>query len=110
MHTSLRLLSKGFSWVPTRSYAIYFLKGNDTRQLTPKQQEEVSDFVKRDPLSPSFIVYNRTETLRKINVFRTKLPWVNLYYAMKANPIEALLRDVVGAGGGVDCASKAEIQ
>jgi diaminopimelate decarboxylase len=78
--------------------------------LTPDQQEEVSDFVKRDPLSPSFMIYNRTETLRKIAVFRAKLPWINLFYAMKANPIDALLRDVVGAGTGVDCASRAEIQ
>lgn len=29
---------------------------------------------------------------------------------MKANPIDALLRDVVGAGVGIDCASRAEIQ
>jgi ornithine decarboxylase len=70
----------------------------------------VSDFIKRDPLSPSFIIYNRTETLRKIEVFRAKLPWISLFYALKANPIDPLLRDVVGAGAGVDCASKAEIQ
>lgn len=92
------------------AYGIYFMKGLDKRTLTPRQQEEVSDFIKRDPLSPSFIVYNRTETLRKIKIFREKMPWVNLFYAMKANPIDPLLRDVIQSGCGIDCASRAEIQ
>lgn len=71
-----------------RRYCVYFLRGTDPRKLTPAQQEELSDFVKRDPLSPSFIIYNKTETVRKVNKFKSSLPWINIHYAMKANPID----------------------
>lgn len=93
-----------------RGYGVYFLRGMDPRRLTPGQQEELSDFIKRDPFSPSFIIYNRTETVRKVNKFKATLPWIDVHYAMKANPIDELVRDVISAGAGLDCASRAEIQ
>jgi diaminopimelate decarboxylase len=42
--------------------------------------------------------------------FKSSLPWINVHYAMKANPIDELVRDVIENGAGLDCASRAEIQ
>lgn len=75
--------------------------------LTPQQQEQLAEFVKKDPISPSFLIYNRTETIRKVKKFKASLPWIHIHYAMKANPIAALVKDVMASGAGLDCASKA---
>jgi len=66
--------------------------------------------VKTQPLSTSFLVYNSTEATRKLITWQSKLPWIKPFYAIKSNPLNCLLKELVSGGAGLDCASKAEIK
>jgi diaminopimelate decarboxylase len=43
--------------------------------------------------------------LRKINTWKEKLPWIRPFYAIKSNPVEPLVKDVLENGAGFDVAS-----
>jgi diaminopimelate decarboxylase len=92
------------------SYSVYFLKGTDGRLLNHKQQNEIAEFVERQPMSSSFLVYNSTEANRKLTAWQTALPWIRPFYAIKSNPIGCLLKELTAGGSGLDCASRAEIK
>lgn len=62
--------------------------------------------VKHDAYAYSFFVYNGQEALRKIDSWRKTLTWITPYYAIKSNPIPALLNDLISRNTGFDCASK----
>jgi len=42
--------------------------------------------------------------------WKTDLPWIKPHYAVKSNPIDQLLQDVMNKDCGFDCASKSEIK
>jgi len=42
------------------SYSVFFLKGTDQRTLNTAQQQQIAEFVGRQPMSTSFLVYNST--------------------------------------------------
>lgn len=48
--------------------------------------------------------------MTKLNNWKSTLPWITPFYAIKSNPIKPLLQDLAGAGGSFDCASKGEIK
>lgn len=63
--------------------------------------------MRADPYGHSFITYNSTELRRKVSNWKRALPWITPYYAIKSNPIEPLINDIVaGPYGTFDCASK----
>lgn len=66
--------------------------------------------VNKEPLSTSFLVYNSNQVRNKISNWHAKLPWIRPHYAIKANPINCLLKELTQAGAGLDCASKTEIK
>lgn len=92
------------------SYSVYFAKGNDPRLLNIHQQIEISNFVSKDNLSSSILVYNPIEASRKIAAWKKALPWIKPHYAIKSSPSMDLIKDLANQGAGMDCASKAEIQ
>jgi|688.fasta_scaffold666306_1 hypothetical protein len=67
-------------------YSVYFAKGNDPRLLDISQQLEISEFIKRDDLSSSILVYNPSEALNKIASWNKALPWIKPHYAIKSSP------------------------
>lgn len=91
------------------SRSTYFMKGLDSRELTSAQMEEMASFVNNDPIGESFLVYNSHEALRKLQMWREKLSWIQPYYALKSNPIDPLVRDLTQNGANLDVASKGEI-
>lgn len=91
-------------------FSVFFLKGTDQRTLNIQQQQEIAEFVGRQPMSTSFMVYNSTEAMRKLTYWQSRLPWIRPFYAIKSNPINCLVKELVDGGAGLDCASKAEIK
>ncbi|MCM8764284.1 MAG: type III PLP-dependent enzyme [Candidatus Omnitrophica bacterium] len=59
--------------------------------------------------SPLFIIFLR-QIDERIQLFRSALPRVEPYYAVKANPHPSILRFLIKKGLGFDVASKAEIE
>jgi ornithine decarboxylase len=52
------------------------------------------------------MVYNSQETIRKYRYWKERLPWIKVHYAVKANPTEVILKDLINEGSSFDCASK----
>ena len=65
--------------------------------------------VQKEPLSTSFLVYNSNQVRNKLFDWNKKLPWIRPHYAIKANPINCLLKELTHGGAGLDCASKTEL-
>lgn len=86
------------------------MKGLDSRILNAEQREELVSFVNQDPFGQSFLVYNSHEALRKLNAWRSKLSWIQPFYALKSNPIDPLVEDLCSNGAGLDVASQGEIK
>jgi len=58
--------------------------------------------------TPIYIV-SKNKLIENFKLLDRTLPAVNLFYAVKANPHEGILKTLVGAGAGFDVASKGEI-
>lgn len=43
----------------------------------------------------SAFLYNPNQTKRKIRTWKEKLPWITPHYAMKSNPTEIILKDLI---------------
>ncbi|KAG6454981.1 hypothetical protein O3G_MSEX008984 [Manduca sexta] len=56
-----------------------------------------------------FFIFDMDEAYRRIQYFKHKLPRVQIFYAMKANDGELMLKLAVATGLGFDCASIHEI-
>ena len=91
------------------AYSVYFAKGNDPRLLNINQQLEISNFIQKDNLSSSILIYNPVEAKNKINAWKKALPWIKPHYAIKSSPSMDLIKDLANQGAGMDCASKSEI-
>lgn len=92
------------------NFSVYFLKGNDPNCLSMEHQKQISEFIARDSLSSSILVYNPAESARRISNWKTALPWIQPHYAIKSCPSMDLIKDFAKQGAGMDCASKAEIE
>ncbi|OGK18328.1 hypothetical protein A3G67_03470 [Candidatus Roizmanbacteria bacterium RIFCSPLOWO2_12_FULL_40_12] len=61
-----------------------------------------------------FFLYDKTELIKSIDdfreIFKKHVPSSEIYYAMKANPHEFILKDVVRNGLGIDASSGHELQ
>jgi len=57
-----------------------------------------------------FFVIDLELALERLALWRTLLPTVQPYYAVKCNPDPALLLTLANAGANFDCASRAEMQ
>lgn len=57
-----------------------------------------------------FMIIRRSVLQRQFERFRKCLPDVLPYYAMKANPHPAIVREFIRLGAGVDCASGGEMK
>jgi diaminopimelate decarboxylase len=87
------------------------MKGRDTQSaLTHNEQNSFHNFIKDDPLSSAFLVYNQSSLEKQIAQWKQKLSWITPFYAIKSNPIPPLLRDMRNQNIGFDCASKGEIR
>jgi len=51
-------------------FSVFYMKGNDPRQLNLHQKKQIVDFVRPRPLSCSFFIYNRTEIKMKIDAWK----------------------------------------
>lgn len=71
---------------------------------------EISNFVRKDNLSSSILIYNPVEAKNKINAWKKALPWIKPHYAIKSCPSMDLVKDLANQGAGMDCASKVEIE
>ena len=59
--------------------------------------------------TPIYIV-SRKKLIENYRLLDRALPAVKLFYAMKANPHEEILKTLIGIGAGVDVASRGEIE
>ncbi|VVC91761.1 unnamed protein product, partial [Leptidea sinapis] len=57
----------------------------------------------------SFFLLDLDEVYHRIQYFKSRLPRVQIFYAMKANDFEQILKMAVYTGLGFDCASPGEI-
>jgi ornithine decarboxylase len=56
------------------------------------------------------MLYEKQALDQLIKEWREKIPWIGIFYAVKTNPSEVLLKDLHGHGVGFDAASKGEIK
>ena len=66
--------------------------------------------IQNSGLKTSSFIYNSHETKRKYNAWTKALPWIKPHYAIKANPAQPLLQDLIEQGSNFDCASKTELE
>jgi diaminopimelate decarboxylase len=74
---------------------LYFLKGNDHRELNLTQSKEILNIVESSDLTTSAFVYNNYELRRKYHSWMKALPWIKPHYAIKSNPSIPLLQDLI---------------
>ena len=91
------------------NYSLFFLQGNDKRQLNLSLSKEILSQLKESNSSTSSLLYNSHETKRKYHSWNKALPWIKPHYAIKANPSDVILNDLIEEGSNFDCASKTEI-
>lgn len=105
---SKKTLSKLVS--PQFNFRTYFMKGLENEHLTQNKQKDFLRFPNDNPQGSSFMVYTPKKLQDQIQQWRTNLPWISPFYAMKSNPIAPLIQDIAANKMGFDCASKSEIQ
>lgn len=85
----------------------WFEVHDDELVIAGRKLQEVVDQVGRTP----FYAYDRSVMTRKVEQLRATLPQgVHLHYAMKANPMPAVVRHLSALTDGLDVASAAEMQ
>ena len=74
---------------------------------------EVHDLIRKtlltDQTDDAFFVVNMDTIHRQITRWKYYLPRVHFQFAMKANPLPAILELIIASGGGFDCASMYEM-
>ena len=86
------------------------MKGNDPRPLHLSHQSHLSSIIESANSKSSILFYNPNEAIKKIENWKKVLPWIKPHYAVKSNPCEEILGDLVQRGSGLDCASMPEIK
>lgn len=85
----------------------WFTASNDELNVAGRPLSEIAAQVGRTP----FYAYDRTVMTRKVELLRATLPKsVHLHYAMKANPMPAVVKHMASLTDGLDVASAAEMQ
>ena len=85
----------------------WFEVTDDCLVIGGRRLPEIAAQVGRTP----FYVYDRAVMARKVQALREALPAdIHLHYAMKANPMPALVRHMVGLVDGLDVASVGELE
>ena len=69
----------------------------------------INHFLETHQSDQPFFIVNLKEVIKKINLWREKLPTVEPFYAVKCNPDDIIIRLMSSMGLGFDCASKNEI-
>ena len=69
----------------------------------------INYFLEKHHGDQPFFIVNLTEVINKINLWRTVLPNIQAYYAIKCNPDEVIIKLMNSMGMSYDCASKNEI-
>lgn len=77
-----------------------------------KERKAILKLIKKH--KTPFYLYDKKALLQSIREFKSAfsahIPSVEIYYAMKANPYELLLKDVIKSGMGIDASSGLELQ
>jgi len=88
-------------------------KSADVAFKTGSRQESVPEVLERTSRQgnegQSFYAVDLGEAIRRVKQWKELLPRVELFYAIKCNTNQALLKTLVKLGVGFDCASKEEI-
>jgi diaminopimelate decarboxylase len=93
--------------VPSHAEHPWFEVADDCLVIGGHKVTEVAAQVGRTP----FYVYDRSVMTRKVAELRRLLPEaIHLHYAIKANPMPAVVRHMLGLVDGLDVASAAEMQ
>jgi len=69
----------------------------------------INHFLETHQSDQPFFIVNLKEVIKKINLWRERLPTVEPFYAVKCNPDDIIIRLMSSMGLGFDCASKNEI-
>ena len=69
----------------------------------------INHFLETHQSDQPFFIVNLKEVIKKINLWRERLPTVDPFYAVKCNPDDIIIRLMSSMGLGFDCASKNEI-
>jgi diaminopimelate decarboxylase len=69
----------------------------------------INHFLETHQSDQPFFIVNLKEVIKKINLWREKLPLVEPFYAVKCNPDDIIIRLMSSMDLGFDCASKNEI-
>lgn len=86
---------RSFFSVPKSQYSLYFLKGNDQRELNLSHEKEIFNLIESSDLKTSSFIYNSYEARRKYQAWTKAFPWIKPHYAIKANPAQPLLQDLI---------------
>jgi diaminopimelate decarboxylase len=78
--------------------------------LSSEQMRRARELADQDKLGYSFMIFERDALDQLINEWREKLPWIDIFYAVKTNHSEVLLNSLHSHGVGFDAASKGEIK
>jgi|HigsolmetaAR206D_1030411.scaffolds.fasta_scaffold01163_11 pyridoxal-dependent decarboxylase, exosortase system type 1 associated len=85
----------------------WFEVKDDCLVVGGRKLTEVAAIVGRTP----FYVYDRSVMTRKVQLLRASLPpGIHLHYAMKANPMPAVVHHMLGLVDGLDVASAGELR
>lgn len=98
--------SSGPAFARAYQHSLYFMRGTDPTLLNPKQQKSIHQILSTYHHSSSFLLFNPQAVRNKLLSWNRQLPWIRPYYAVKSNPIDVMLKEVVKGGAGLDCASK----
>lgn len=70
----------------------------------------INDFLEDNRSEQAFYVVDLGEIVRSVTQWKTLLPMVKPYYAIKCNPNPVMLESLASLGVNFDCASEAEIK
>ncbi|GAX75187.1 hypothetical protein CEUSTIGMA_g2631.t1 [Chlamydomonas eustigma] len=72
-------------------------------------KEYALEIIKKHNLDDNLYIYDLGNVVRMFRAWRSALPRITPYYAIKCNPEPAMLRLLMSLGAGFDCASQVEL-
>lgn len=92
--------------INTSNYIKNNIKNKNDIKSIIKNIIETDDIVKE---RNAFYLYQSNILKRTVDLWKTELPFVMPYYAMKSNPHQKIMEDLSNLGVGFDCASVPEL-
>ena len=77
------------------SYSVFFMRGRGSTQMPLSQRSNIRSLINKNPYSDSFMLYNSTAIMEKAKAWKTRLPWIKPFYAMKSNPMPRVIKDAI---------------